>query len=524
MTAILQNAIPGQTGVNAYTAEWFTLSGVSQGAAATMTEGYPGTYTASPPSDMADSTLPYILVIKKGSVEEGRTNYFWNGTREIDVSFLRDRLAAIVGEAWSNATAPVRSLTAAVTTDAASRTASQATGFATPANVTAVITAGDARWLTGNTIAPNNALLTQLNTDFLGLLVPGDKTRLTSVALSNAPGGGSSPTDIASAVRGELEPLLFDPITDLVNIGKVAGVTVTGTADFKANITGLATATNVSNSQTTITNAIALIPTNPLLDISYVAPNNALLTQLNTDFLGLLSGDKTRLTTTALSNAPGGGSGGSTAGDIATAVRGELEPLLFDPITDLVNIGKVAGVTVTGTADFKTNITGLATTANLTPLTDAIAAIPTNPLLASNYTPPDNTGITTLTGLVSAGKFTANALSLAPLGGGSTASEIAAALTVEIGPLLFDPASDSVNIGNLSDIVTALRDELDADLSTLKMQGDVSTIPMLGNVTVDRETAIATYTSPNGTIIRKQLNNPQGAASVTEVFQSIALV
>ena len=116
---------------------------------------------------------------------------------------------------------------------------------------------------------------------------------------------------------------------------------------------------------TPLGDAIALIPTTPLLAESYTAPDNTTIAAI-------------------AANA-------------------------FDPSSDLVNVGKVAGFDVSSLGDFK---------ADLSATNDAIALIPTNPLLADDYSAPDNTGIGRLTALLTGDftKFTATALENGPSG------------------------------------------------------------------------------------------------------------
>lgn len=446
MTAILQNGIPGQID---YNAQWFTLAGTSQGAATTMAEGYPGTYTANPPA-MASSTAPYILVIKKGTSEEGRTDYFWDGTREINPSFVRDRLAAIVGEVW---TATTRSLTDKVgyalstagVTAIWAETTRTLTSFGTLA---ADVWSSATRSLTATvtTDAASRAVVTQLNTDFLALLAA-DKSRFTATALINAPtgsggGGGATAGDIAAAVWTNTTRSLTDKIGyELTAAERTAiGTSVWGTttraltdkagfalsgaertaiwSETTRTLTGFGTlAADVWSSTTrslnvavttdaasrtasqatgfaTPASVTAVITAGDARWVTgnTVAPDNALLTQLNTDFLGLLvSGDKTRFTGTALSNSPGGGSGGATSGDIATAVWAATTRSLNVPVA----------------TDEASRIASQAT--------------------GFNTVIPDNAGIAILTALIEDNKFTADALSLAPTGGGGSSS----ALTTE---------------------------------------------------------------------------------------------
>lgn len=176
----------------------------------------------------------------------------------------------IASAVWSNTT---RSLTASVTTDSTSRTAtaSLVTGFATPANITsaqtAIINRGDTAWITGMTSIQD----TRLNTLFS--LVNGGGTAFTSIALANAPTSSATLTDIALAVKSEIQPLLFDPVSTSVNIGKVSGVPITSISDFKA--TGFATPANITSTQNTITAAITSTQNN--LNNSITTSQNAII-------------------------------------------------------------------------------------------------------------------------------------------------------------------------------------------------------------------------------------------------------
>lgn len=107
MTAILISPITGKT---TYTAQWRSLSGVSQGVASVMNEGAPGVYSKAAPSGMPASTDPYVLEIKDTLDDVAKTLYYWDGTKEIDSVLLRDRL---VGQATEIATIKTQSKLAA---------------------------------------------------------------------------------------------------------------------------------------------------------------------------------------------------------------------------------------------------------------------------------------------------------------------------------------------------------------------------------------------------------------------------
>lgn len=178
---------------------------------------------------------------------------------------------------------------------------------------------------------------------------------------------------------------------------------------------------------TPLSNAIALIPTTPLLAESYTAPDNTTIAAI-------------------AANA-------------------------FDPSSDLVNVGQVAGFAVSGLGDFKADLSATNdaialiptdndlssidvivqreaanviaegssnwTAADLTATNAAIALIPTNPLLADAYTAPNNTGIGELTALLTPDNlsFTGKALENAPTGGTGGGSGLSAEQATQISTL-----------------------------------------------------------------------------------------
>lgn len=147
MTAILTGAAIGQ--INK-TAQWYTLGGISQGDATTMTEGYPGTYSASPPANMADSDEPYLLVIRSGSVLEGYTLYYWDGENEIDISLIYDRLLAIDLSGLTTSAVDTTAILSAIASKPVTPVTDLSALFAAITAVKSeIIARGDAAWTTG---------------------------------------------------------------------------------------------------------------------------------------------------------------------------------------------------------------------------------------------------------------------------------------------------------------------------------------------------------------------------------------
>lgn len=252
----------------------------------------------------------YIVEFTVGGVvvdSDGDDEYLWDGTKEITAAVLADAIANVSAgggatltdittvvesakdavitrgnSAWITATgfnaiAPDNSgigtlltrLTIARTDklDTVATTANaatfKATGYATPANVTSVITAGDARWATGataanitaaqsaiiargdsawatatgfNTVAPDNGTLTALANKF-DVLLTADDLSFNSTALQFAPtGSGGTGGGLTSGQADQLTTLfgLIDGAGDAFTAEALANAPTGGTVDLSA--------------------------------------------------------------------------------------------------------------------------------------------------------------------------------------------------------------------------------------------------------------------------------------------------
>jgi hypothetical protein len=255
----------------------------------------------------------------------------------------------------------------------------RATGFSTPANVSAVTTAvnaardavitrGDDAWITATgfaTINPDNTTIGRL-----GALLTGDFTRFSTTALSNAPTGSGGVGGLTSEQNTQLfaiptNPLLASnyvaPDNASAQSAAASGAALEtrlttqraaqlDTVVLTTDLVPLATSAQVTAAQAAVIdrgNTAWVTATG----FSTVNPDNLTLSRLG----GLLTGDFSRFTVTALSNAPAGGgsSGGLTteqntqlfaiptalapaASTIATAVQTALAPQLTAIATDAI--------------------------------------------------------------------------------------------------------------------------------------------------------------------------------------------
>lgn len=253
-----------------------------------LTEVAPGFFHGEAPSK-ATGRYPYLIIFSEGAEDVGARTYFFDGTDEIQPSEAPD-LTAITSVLNPLSTRASEARLVNLETVARTSTAAtyRATGFATPANVTAardtVITAGDARWKTSTLDAAeiwgyggaggrsltepvatdaasreaSKADLTTLETQsgvLFGLVTP-DGTAFSTEAMSNAPTGGTG--GLNTEQNGWLSTL-FNLVTPdgqafkpeaLVNVPQSAGGGLL--SDERARLFA--------------------IPTNPLLATNYVAP------------------------------------------------------------------------------------------------------------------------------------------------------------------------------------------------------------------------------------------------------------
>ena len=212
----------------------------------------------------------------------------------------------------------------------------RATGFATPAQVTAVTTAvNNARDnVNANTNTARDTIISTpaFTTDDRATL-DGIATRASEVRLANLETVARDSTASTYRATGFSTPAQVTAVTTAVNNARDAVITQGNNAWITA--TGFAT----------------------------VNPDNLTLSRLG----GLLTGDFTRFTTTALSNAP---AGGGSSGGLTTEQNTQLFAIPTNPLLASNYVApNNAGISAIGTA---------------------VAAIPTTPLLASAYTAPDN--------------------------------------------------------------------------------------------------------------------------------------
>ena len=274
---------------------------------------------------------------------------------------------------------------------------------------------------------------------------PIDQTYLAN-AIASISGGGATATEIASAVwsatggRSLTDKAGFALSTagitaivtavwgattkELTGFGSLVADIATAVWNFATRGLTLAVVTDAASRTASkadlspLQTAIAAIPTNPLLASNYIAPDNS----------------------TKIAD-------------------------LHDRITAL-RAAKLDTVAVLANADsFKANVTALATSAGLSSVSSLVSAIPTNPLLASNYTSPNNSGIasinSTLNGLLAVGgtSFSTAALQNAPNGG-------AAGLTTEQNTRLFQlPLNNNLVTADLNVITGAINSSKSAILA-----------------------------------------------------------
>lgn len=214
----------------------------------------------------------------------------------------------------------------------------KATGFATPSNIsdaqTAIITQGNSAWVTANV---SNLLTTSaFNTAIDELETYGDNNWATATGFLTTLGTNAPDNWINSDV------ISTDAVTKIQS----------GLSTFDGDLSS-------------VTNAIAAIPTNPLLANDARVDNlDAAISSRST-----YSGADTSGTTMLLSRL---------SGDRATYL-------------DKLNVSGTLANTDNASAFM----------ADLTSLSAAIALIPTNPLLSTEYVAPDNDGIANIPNLLS---------------------------------------------------------------------------------------------------------------------------
>jgi hypothetical protein len=427
MTAILTQAIAAKT---TYTAQWFVLTtGVAQGSVVTMTEPYPGTYVATFGGGPANT---YVLSIRDTSEpanfqEVGRTLYYWDGTQEItDVllnTTISTRSSHNAAAVWAVGTRSITDRdgftlsTAGINTIVAAVWASTARSLTTFGTLATDVWSATVRSITDKSgfdlsSAGVTSIWSETNrtiTDKSGFVL--SPASVTSIwAETNRSITGTVTTDASSRTASQND-LTF--LTSLISGGR-----------FTENALSLAPSSGGSSGLTSAQNDhLFAIPTNPLLSTNYVAPNNAGIVSLSS----LVSGGA--FTPAALINTPLGNN--------------------FNPAVDLIRVGFVGSTLVTSPADLKA--TGFATIDSVNSISTTVSGIPT------------------LMSLVASGRFTAFALSLAPVSGGGsgglTSAQNQSILNIEADSKLARQAlinDQSVNlatatINTLNDTKTATR-------------------------------------------------------------------
>lgn len=223
------------------------------------------------------------------------------------------------------------SVTAAVTTDAASRTASQAdvSALATSAALAAVDTVVDAIKIKTDALPADPAGVSNLPSEPLDAVGIRTAVGLTLANLDTQI--GAIPTVSELNARTIPSADYFDPVTDQVDVGSVGWVSVTGPNDLKASTVGLATGAEITALQghgdTSWITAVGF-STHSAADV--VTAMQGAADDFKADVSGIgavavkldtaleLDGAVYRWTENALEQAPSGTSTGATAEEVWT--------------------------------------------------------------------------------------------------------------------------------------------------------------------------------------------------------------
>lgn len=314
------------------------------GSAVVMAERTAGYYEGFPTGKPAGK---YTVTFRNATVAVGESSYEWNGTEEVVLSQSTTQITGAVNSARDS-----------------------------------VLSQGNLAWLTGNTIAPDNAGIVAAKTaaeavslrlttvradalDFIaeirsrvgtlfGLVVTGDRFSVT--ALSNAPaggagGGGATPTQVTDIVVAARDVVLAR--------GNLAWITGNTVVPDNASSLAAKTASELVRDRLTVTRAAKL-------DQDFATPTN--ITTAQTAIIA--RGDSAWITGTAPDNAG------------IAATRTAAERLTTTRATRLD--------TVTVAAD----LVAIAKTSELTAAQTAIIARGDTAWVTGNTIAPDNAGIT----------------------------------------------------------------------------------------------------------------------------------
>lgn len=322
-----------------------------------------GRYSGDVPGGTAAGT--YDVLFKSGGANIGGGVLHWDGTTEVNTRTVNTRVQSI----------PTNPL---LTTDTRLN------------NLDATISS---RLASASYTAPDNTGITTL-TSRLTSTRAGNLDNLDASVSSRLASASYTIPPTVSAIATEVWSSTVRSLTDKAGFS----LTQAFPANFAAlGINASGHISRVTLVDTTTANTDMRGTNNALLASSYTAPPSssaiasAVETQLSEEFDAI-----------------------PTASENAAAVRTNLTTELarldanvssrsdFDPGSDRVDVRAVQGVAVTNINDFKADVSGIpsdvdaALADNFTALGTAIAAIPTNPLLASNYTAPNNAGITAI--------------------------------------------------------------------------------------------------------------------------------
>jgi hypothetical protein len=159
----------------------------------------------------------------------------------------------------------------------------------------------------------------------------------------------------------------FDPATDEVDIGSVKGTGVTGVGDFHADVSALALETTLEAIQGAGWTDETLVAIKSAVDaigsgVDATEANQTTIIEHLTDIKGVTWSSETLVALSTLLNA------------LPTLEQMQSGISTFDPALDEVNVGAVKGTAVTGVTDFRADISGLATSAELALLNDLSAS------------------------------------------------------------------------------------------------------------------------------------------------------
>jgi len=393
-------------------------------------ESVPTLFYSALPTGLAAGR--YIVEFTAGGVvvdSDGDDEYLWDGTKEITAAVLADAIANVSaggGATLTDITTVVESAKDAVITrgDSAWATATgfnsvapdntgigtlltrlsdaratkldtvattanaatfKATGYATPANVTSVITAGDARWATGataanitaaqsaiiargdsawatatgfNTVAPDNGTLTALANKF-DVLLTADDLSFNSTALQFAPtGSGGTGGGLTSGQADQLTTLfgLIDGTGDAFTAEALANAPTGGTVDLSA----IAKTSELTAARDVITDAIDAKPVTPVTDL---APVLAAIDEASPDVN--LTPITDAITASQSAIITRGNEAWATAtgfNSVAPDNAGILQAIADKPVTPIADLSPVL-----------TAIDGIESAPDLTPVTDAVS-------------------------------------------------------------------------------------------------------------------------------------------------------